>query len=201
MLNSLSINMVATGSFPKSIEMLNSVGYHSLYYKKYFERIIYELNTGENEDKIINKSSKIFLNKKYQYSFHNIRHEEMFIAVPRERTEVKMGLTFYGKLEHNLDLIEMSKKISEKLDLTSVYGLQFKEDSEGKLKALECNPRIQGTTIMSTLGGANLIGMALKILMRKQVKEPEIDWDSEFLRVWSGISIGEKKHSINVNLR
>ena len=78
-LNSLSINMVATDSFPKSIEMLNSVGYHSPYYKKYFEMIIYELNTGENEDKIINNSSKIFLNKKYQYSFHNIRNEEMFI--------------------------------------------------------------------------------------------------------------------------
>jgi len=65
-LNSLSINMIATGSFPKSVEMLNSVGHHSPHYKKYFERIIYELNTGENEDKIISKSSKIFLNKKYQ---------------------------------------------------------------------------------------------------------------------------------------
>ncbi len=78
-LNSLSINMIATGSFPKSIELLNTVGSHSHYYKKYFEKIIYELNTGETEDKVIHNSSKIFLNKKYQYSFHNIRNEEMFI--------------------------------------------------------------------------------------------------------------------------
>ena len=78
-LNSLSINMIATGSFPKSIELLNSVGFHSRYYKRYFEKIIYELNTGDNEDKVIHNSSKIFLNKKYQYSFHNIRNEEMFI--------------------------------------------------------------------------------------------------------------------------
>lgn len=78
-LNSLSINMIATGSFPKSIELLNTVGTHSHYYKKYFEKIIYELNTGENEDKVIHNSSKIFLNKKYQYSFYNIRNEELFI--------------------------------------------------------------------------------------------------------------------------
>ncbi|MFW9851666.1 MAG: hypothetical protein ACFFDS_01845 [Candidatus Thorarchaeota archaeon] len=78
-LNSLSINMIATGSFPKSIELLNTVGSHSRYYKRYFEKIIYELNTGYNEDKVIYNSSKIFLNKKYQYSFHNIRNEEIFI--------------------------------------------------------------------------------------------------------------------------
>ena len=136
-----------------------------------------------------------------EYTIDCLREKDFFVAIPRVRIETKMGLTSYGKLEENKQLIEWSEKISIKLNLTSIFGFQFKEDEHGKLKILECNPRIQGTMIMATLAGANLLGLGLKALWGKKIKEPEIDWEMEFLRVWGGISIGEKKLSLNVPLR
>jgi carbamoyl-phosphate synthase large subunit len=136
-----------------------------------------------------------------EYTMDCLREKDFFVAIPRLRIETKMGLTSYGKLEENKQLIEWSEKIAEKVGLTSIFGFQFKEDENGILKILECNPRIQGTMIMATLAGANLLELGLKSLWNKKIKEPEIDWDMEFLRVWGGISVGEKKLFLNVPLR
>lgn len=78
-INSLSINMVATQSFPHSVELLLTKGIKDKYYTKYFQDMLYSLNLGENEDEIINNGGKIFLNKQYETSFQNIKNENAFI--------------------------------------------------------------------------------------------------------------------------
>jgi carbamoyl-phosphate synthase large subunit len=136
-----------------------------------------------------------------EYTVDCIRQNDFFFAIPRIRSQVKMGVTFSGKIVKEDKLIEYSKKLSEILDLTTVFGFQFKEDENGIPKILECNPRIQGTMIMSTLAGANVIATSLKQLWGKKVSDFEIDWDMEFIRIFGGISIGEKKLTINLDPR
>lgn len=136
-----------------------------------------------------------------EYSVDCLRVEDKMVVIPRERVETTLGLTSYGKLVEHHVLIEQSKLLAEKLDLTTIFGFQFKEDEEGIPKILECNPRIQGTMIMSTLAGANLIAMYLKWVWKKKFSEPDIDWDLEYQRIWGGISIGEKKNFLDLDLR
>lgn len=136
-----------------------------------------------------------------EYSVDCLNYEGHFLAIPRRRVETILGLTSYGRLEDNEELKNYAKRLTEKLGLTTVYGFQFKEDEEGKLKALECNPRIQGTMIMSTLAGANIIAACLKLQWGKKMPSMDIDWETEYQRIWGGISIGEKKTFLNIELR
>jgi len=78
-LNSLSINMLSTESFPHSIELLLSKSGIDEDYKKYFQEMIHNLNLGESEDHIIQEGGKIFQTKKYENAFQNIKTENTFI--------------------------------------------------------------------------------------------------------------------------
>ncbi len=78
-INSLSINMLSTGSFPYSIELLLSKSNIDEDYKKYFQEMIHKLNLGEGEEEIIQEGGKIFQTKKYENAFQNIKTENTFI--------------------------------------------------------------------------------------------------------------------------
>ena len=78
-INSLSINMLSTESFPHSIELLISKSGLDENYKKYFQEMIHNLNLGESEDLLIQEGGKIFQSKKYENAFHNIKTENTFI--------------------------------------------------------------------------------------------------------------------------
>lgn len=133
-----------------------------------------------------------------EFTVDCLRHNDDFVAITRKRMEVNMGLTSKGKIEKNDEIIEYCKKLAEKIDLTTVFGFQFKMDSEGKPKILECNPRIQGTMIMSTLCGANIISESMRILNGEKRKDFNIDWNMKFYRFWSGVSFGEKTQIVNL---
>ena len=102
-----------------------------------------------------------------------------FISIPRKREEIKSGISFKTSLVKDDELIEYSKKISEELDLKYAFGFQFKGG-----KILECNPRVQGTMIASTLAGANIIYSAVKYALGEDVPELEIDWNFSLMRYW-----------------
>ena len=94
-LNALSINMVSTQSFPHAVDFLITNGISNNYYNEYFTEMIYNFNIGEYEDQIINKGKRIFLNKKYQNAFQNIKNEERFIEsdpdfLLRVKKEIKL---------------------------------------------------------------------------------------------------------------
>ena len=71
----------------------------------------------------------------------------------------------YGIFPENLDvkvllrevyLIEYVEKLTRG-KLKYAHGFQFKENKNGVPQIIESNPRIQGTTVLSTLAGANII--------------------------------------------
>ncbi len=94
-LNALSINMISTQSFPHALDFLVTNGIPNRYYNDYFTGMIYNFNMGEDEDQIIQEGKKIFLNKKYQTAFQNIKNEEKFIEsdpdfLLRVKKEIKL---------------------------------------------------------------------------------------------------------------
>lgn len=78
-INSLSINMLSTQSFPMSVELLTNESIDNEHYQKYFQEILYKSNLGENEDTIIQDGGKMFLSDRYRHIFQNIKREQTFI--------------------------------------------------------------------------------------------------------------------------
>jgi len=128
-----------------------------------------------------------------EYSVDCFRNEEKCIVIPRSRDLIRTGITFNGTIEKNEKIIEYSKKIAEKLDMKFCFGFQFKLDSNRIPKIIESNPRIQGTMIMSTFAGANIIYSAVKEALGEKIPNFKIKWGLKFMRYWGGIGIDGKK--------
>lgn len=115
------------------------------------------------------------------------------IVIPRKRKEIKSGITFSGELVKDDKIIEYSQKLMKRLNLHYAFGFQFKMDTQLNPKLLESNPRIQGTMVLSTLAGANIIYSAVKMALGEDIPEFQIDWDMKILRYWGIIGISHQK--------
>lgn len=113
------------------------------------------------------------------------------IVIPRKRDLIKSGITFNGTVEKNEEIIEYSKKLSREIGLRYAYGFQFKLDKNNIPKLLESNPRVQGTMVLSTFAGANVIYGAVKHALGEEVPEFDIKWGTKIMRYWGGIGINE----------
>lgn len=173
-----------------------------------YKRLFFESNSQDVELKLTNLHNILgeefppLIISEYlpgaEYTVDCLRFGDVSVAVPRVREQVKYGLTFKGRMEKNDLIIEYSKKLAEELNLETVFGFQFKLDENGIPKALECNPRVQGTMVMSTLSGANIILEGVNLLTGKTFDGFDIDWDMVYYRTFSGISVGRTKEVINL---
>ena len=75
------------------------------------------------------------------------------IAIPRERIEVKAGISFKGKIILDETLQEECLNIAEHIGIKGPSCMQMKCDKEGVPKLTEVNPRMGGGTIMTTYAG------------------------------------------------
>ena len=122
-----------------------------------------------------------------EYSIDCYRDEFVQIARPRRRDKIRSGISQETTVEFNEKLIQAGIIFGEKLGLLGVYGLQCIQSEAGELSFLECNPRIQGTMVASTISGENLIGRAAKLALGME-SEPikKISWGVKFTRGWGG---------------
>lgn len=113
------------------------------------------------------------------------------LVVPRTRDIIRTGITFEGELVKNEEIIQMSRKMAIELDMEYCFGFQYKIGKDQKPHLLECNPRVQGTMIMSILGGANMIYWSVKEALGEKVdlEKIKIKWGMKFKRYWGGIGI------------
>ncbi len=109
------------------------------------------------------------------------------IIIPRSRDYIKMGISFEGTLKRNKRIIDYSKKIVEKLNLNGNIGFQFKNNKRGIPILIECNPRIQGTIVINTFAGANLVYLAVKLALGEKIKIPKVKWGTKTIRYWEEI--------------
>jgi len=120
------------------------------------------------------------------------------IIIPRTRDVIRSGITFTGTIVKNEHIINSVEKICNKLKLNYMFGFQFKEDVDGLPKLIESNPRIQGTMVMSSLAGANIIYSSIKYALGESVPEFNVNWNMRFLRYWSGVSVFNDKFNKNI---
>ncbi len=112
------------------------------------------------------------------------------IVIPRKRDLIKTGITFNGTVENNEEIIEHSEMLGRETDLSYAFGFQFKFDDEGAPKLLESNPRIQGTMVLATFAGANVIYGAVKHALGEEVPDFKVAWGTRIMRYWGGIGVG-----------
>jgi len=127
-----------------------------------------------------------------EYSVDAFRGERAEVAVPRLRRVIRSGISFENSIELRPDLSEATLETARVVGLTSCFGLQFKIDSSGHPKVLECNPRVQGTMVASCFAGVNIIWMAVREALGHPV-EPG-SWTlrpAEFVRYWGGVGIAD----------
>lgn len=132
-----------------------------------------------------------------EYTVDCLRMGANEFYLPRIRVEVRNGLTSVGKMEEHKEIIALSKKITHLLDLSTVFGFQFKLDSQQRPVIIDCNPRIQGTMIMSTLADANIIAFGVIHLLQGKNIKINPDWTMKYYRFSSGLSIGRTKKILN----
>jgi len=123
-----------------------------------------------------------------EFTVDIFRKNEKMLVIPRVREMIRSGITFNGQVIKEKNIINYSKKIASNLGLEYCFGFQFKLDIKGTPKILECNPRVQGTMVLSTFAGANVIWLSVKAALREDVELPNINWGTRLLRYWGGIA-------------
>lgn len=120
--------------------------------------------------------------------------DRVYAVVPRVRSLIRSGITFNGVVEKRDDIIDISKKATLELGLEYAHGIQYKEDKEGRPKILESNPRVQGTMVLSTIAGANVIYGSIKLALKEEIPEFNVCWDAKLFRYWGGIGVNDAIH-------
>jgi len=135
-----------------------------------------------------------------EYSVDVYQDKNIIIPIPRKRNSIKSGITFNGTTENNKLIIDYSIRLSKALNLKYCYGFQFKLDEKNVPNIIECNPRVQGTMVMSTLAGGNFIYSSVKSVLGEDIPKFSINWDKVFLRYWGGISVNTEKEKSFIDI-
>jgi carbamoyl-phosphate synthase large subunit len=130
-----------------------------------------------------------------EYSIDCYRDHEISIYIPRRRDIVRSGISQQTTVVKDDSLINLASEFANELGLVGVFGLQCIVNSNQEITFLECNPRIQGTMVASTLAGENLIGRAARYALGlTQFPPNSIHWGAQYRRSWSGVGIVKEKY-------
>jgi len=105
-------------------------------------------------------------------------------VIPRTRDKIKMGISFVGTTVKDSRIMEFSSKIVESLKLFGNVGFQFREDEKGIPKIIESNPRVQGTIVLCTASGYNMVYNAVKIALGEEPINYIVNWNVKMIRYW-----------------
>lgn len=128
-----------------------------------------------------------------EFSVDAFRYGDESVVLPRSRDAIRSGISFRTTIREEPALIDHVETLAEELDLEYAFGFQFKRAADGTLKILECNPRIQGTMVASTLAGANLVYAAATSAAGAPTPEFEPEWGTTFYRYWGGLGVSEDR--------
>ena len=81
---------------------------------------------------------------------------------------------------------EYSLRLAEALGLKFCFGFQFimKDDTP---YLIECNPRVQGSMVISTMANANIILNSILLKLNKGSIPMDLHYGTTFTRYWGGI--------------
>lgn len=122
-----------------------------------------------------------------EFSVDVFRYKKNIMVIPRIRKNIKSGITFSGKVVKNKMIEEFSEKLAVGLNLNYCFGFQFIMKDQIPY-IIECNPRVQGSMIISTLSNANIIYNSIQAVLGNSISPMNIDYNTSFSRFWGGIS-------------
>lgn len=127
-----------------------------------------------------------------EYTVDAFAYDGKSFILPRKRAVVRSGITFVGQVEKNEQIIKYTDLLIQHLKPEMCFGFQFKLDANGVPKILESNPRVQGTMVLSTIAGANIIYTGIKALLGEEWNvDYEVDWNAKFIRYWGGVGVSK----------
>jgi len=129
-----------------------------------------------------------------EYSADVFIGKKNIIVVPRLREKIRSGITFSTKIDLRDDIINYSCTLAKHLNLKYCFGFQFKLSEKGIPKIIECNPRVQGTMVASTLAGFNMIYFSVMQALGKKndFGKTTVKNNLRFIRYWGGVGVDEK---------
>ena len=112
-------------------------------------------------------------------------HGECLYVIPRRRDVIRSGITYAGTVERNEEIIAYCRDIIRALDLHGMVGIQVKANKDGEYRILEINPRLQGTTCLSSAAGVNFPYWAARQALGDTVpKDLPIKWGLAMYRYY-----------------
>ncbi len=128
-----------------------------------------------------------------EYSVDVFKGREKIVVIPRLRKKIRSGISFVTEICQDESMEHQSLAFMKEVGLTGVVGFQYKLNSDGEPRILECNPRIQGTMVASTFAGRNVIWYAIEEMMYGKT---EIEFcpirQITFSRYWGGVCNGKQ---------
>lgn len=143
-------------------------------------RQTYKVNNLDEAQAVINDVDKpvfqSWLNGE-EYTIDGLadRQGKAAYIVPRRRIKVLAGVSFQAVTVRDEKLIELGKKVTERLKIIGPFNFQVKKVN-GEPKIFEINPRFAGTGILSVKAGVNIPLMALN-----EICNVEIPKDLDFV--------------------
>lgn len=119
------------------------------------------------------------------------------LAVPRERVEIKAGISSKGRIVFNTEIQNECLRLAKYLGIQGPSCMQMKCDSEGRPKIMEVNPRLGGATIMATYAGVNFPELILKLVNSGDIELPTIK-NISMIRYYSEIILDAKGKLVKV---
>lgn len=113
------------------------------------------------------------------------------VAVPRERIEVRAGISVKSRIVLDKVMQEECLRVVEFLGIKGPSCIQMKCDKEGVPKIIEVNPRLGGATIMTTYAGVNFPELTIKMATGNKVDVPKIR-EITMLRYYEEVILDEK---------
>lgn len=117
------------------------------------------------------------------------RKGEPLITVPRSRDVIKLGISFIGVVENNIEVEEMANKIVKEIGLDYNINLQLKYSIEGIPKIIEINPRVSGTIVLCTGAGVNMPYLGVKMALGETLPNLTPAYGTKMIRYWDEIFI------------
>lgn len=81
------------------------------------------------------------------------KNDEVVYCIPRERLGLAGGISIKGRTTRQPLVLEATKLLLSKLDISGPVCVQFKADSAGIPRFVEINPRLSGGLMISVAGG------------------------------------------------
>lgn len=118
-------------------------------------------------------------------------------VVPRERIEIKAGISYKGQTVKDKQLIEKATDIAKKLRIKGACNIQCRVQ-DSLVKFFEVNPRFSGTLPLTIAAGVNSPMLLVKLALGQKLEKEYFDFQAGvyMARYWQECFYyeGDKKH-------